>query len=233
MGAIVDIARTNDLAIVEDAAQAVGALVDTTPVGSYGLGCFSLYATKNVTTGEGGIITTDDSALADRLRLLRNQGMRARYEYAIPGHNYRMTDLQAAIGVAQMARLDEINKRRRRNAVILSTGLAGVEGLGLPSEAQGRFHVFHQYTIRVSPEARLNRNGLAAALAERGIETGVYYPRVVMDYDCYRDHPNVVSEPIPNARRAADEVLSLPIHPGLSDSDLEQIVDGVRTVLGS
>ncbi len=105
MGRLVPIAQERSIAVVEDAAQAHGAELDGRAVGSFGLGCFSLYATKNVTTGEGGLVTTDDEALADRLRLLRNQGMRNRYEYEVPGHNYRLTDLQAAVGIPQLERL--------------------------------------------------------------------------------------------------------------------------------
>ena len=136
--------------IVEDAAQAHGATVAGRSVGSFGIGCFSLYATKNISTGEGGIITTDDDDVADRLRLLRNQGMRARYQYEIAGHNYRLTDLQAALAIPQLHRLDASNARRRSHAARLSAGLDGVTGIVAPVVAAGRTHVFHQYTIRVT-----------------------------------------------------------------------------------
>ena len=217
--------------LVEDAAQAHGATVDGRPVGSFGLGCFSLYATKNMMTGEGGVITTDDDALADRLRVLRNQGMRARYQYELPGHNYRMTDLQAAVGVPQIARLTEVTERRRKNAARLTEGLSGVPGLVLPSEAPGRSHVWHQYTVRVTGDARIDRDELSAGLAERGVGSGVYYPRLVWDYPCFAEHPRVRTGHTPLAAAAAREVLSLPVHQHLSDTDVDRIVDAVREVL--
>lgn len=228
MARIRSIAESHGLAIVEDAAQAHGARVGDRAAGSFGAGCFSLYATKNVTAGEGGVITTDDAALADRLRVLGNQGMRERYRYEVAGHNYRMTELQAAVALPQLARLAESNERRRRNAERLTQGLGKVPGLMTPEVDPGRTHVFHQYTVRVTEDAPWDRDRLAAELARLGVETGVYYPRAVYDYDCYRTHPEVRVEPMPRAEAAAREVLSLPVHPGLSDEDLDRIVDAVR-----
>jgi perosamine synthetase len=217
--------------LVEDAAQAHGATIGDRVVGSFGVGCFSLYATKNVTSGEGGMITTNDAALAETLRMLRNEGMRERYQYETPGHNYRLTDVLAAIALPQLGHLGECNERRRSNAARLDRGLADVPGLVTPVVASGRAHVFHQYTVRVTGDARLDRDALAKRLAEHGIASGVYYPRVVFDYDCYRLHPNVTTAPVPRAERAAREVLSLPVHPQLSESDLDRIVDVVRSAL--
>jgi dTDP-4-amino-4,6-dideoxygalactose transaminase len=231
METISEFASTRDLAIIEDAAQAHGATVGGRAVGSFGVGCFSLYATKNVSTGEGGIITTDDDALADRLRLLRNQGMRARYQYEIAGHNYRLTDLQAAIAIPQLKHLEATTARRRDNAAQLSAGLAGTVGIVPPVVAPGRTHVFHQYTIRVTPEARLDRDALMTHLEQRGIGSGVYYPRVAYDYECYRNHPRVKISEVPEGFRAAREVLSLPVHPYLSGSDVDRIVEEVRAAL--
>ena len=228
MGRIGLLARRHGLVVVEDAAQAHGATVDGRPVGSFGIGCFSLYATKNVTTGEGGVVTTDDDAVADRLRLLRNQGMRARYEYELPGHNWRLTDVQAAIGIPQLERLAATTQARRAHARALDAGLAGLPGLVTPVVDADRTHVFHQYTVRVGPLAPLGRDELAGHLASAGIGHGVYYPRLVHDYDCYRSRPDVVCDPTPEAARAAAEVLSLPVHPALSEAELERIVAAVR-----
>jgi len=225
------IAETHDLALIEDAAQAHGAQVQGRPVGSFGLGCFSFYATKNVTMGEGGIICANDFEIADRLRLLRNQGMRQRYQYEIPGHNYRLSELQAAVGLPQLARLPDLTKGRQHNASRLNDGLAGLPGIKTPQTPQDRTHVFHQYTIRVTAEAAVDRDALAEGLAALGIETGVYYPRAVYDYDCYRTHPQVESETYPEAEAAAREVLSLPVHPWLSDTQLDEVVEGVRSVV--
>ena len=225
------LARERGLAIVEDAAQAHGARVAGRSVGSFGVGCFSFYATKNVMCREGGMITTPDADLADRLRVLRNQGMRAQYQYEVPGHNYRLTDLQAAIALPQVDRLRATNDARRANAAHLSEGLGSVPGLCVPEVPAGREHVFHQYTVRVTAGAAVDRNGVVAALAERGIRAGVYYPRLMHDYDCYRDHPQVVVDQTPVAARMAEEVVSLPVHPQLSRADLDRIVDAVTAVL--
>lgn len=232
MPAFAELAQSAGLALIEDAAQAHGATVAGRGAGSWGLGCFSFYATKNVTTGEGGAITTDDHALADRLRLLRNQGMRARYQYEIAGHNYRMTDLQAAIAIPQLERLGDLTAVRRRNAAWLSAQLAGIPGLTLPTVPAGRGHVWHQYTVRVSAEARLTRDALAAGLTERGVGNGVYYPRLVHDYDCYREHPQVIVEATPRAAAAAAEVLSIPVHPALTEAELRTVADTVWDLLG-
>jgi perosamine synthetase len=219
------------IVIVEDAAQAHGASFRNRPAGSFGVGCFSLYATKNLTAGEGGVVTTSDGELAARMRVLRNQGMRARYEYEVPGHNYRMTDLQAAVAVPQLAALAAQTEQRRHNARRLSEGLAGVPGLALPMQVSGRCHVWHQYTVELLDDASVDRLTLAEELARRGIGSGVYYPRLVFDYDCYRHHPNVVVADVPRARRAANRVLSLPVHPYLSEQDIDRIIGAVREVL--
>jgi dTDP-4-amino-4,6-dideoxygalactose transaminase len=224
MDALVPLASDRGLAIVEDAAQAHGASVAGRVAGSFGVGCFSLYGTKNVTTGEGGVVTTDDDDVADRVRLLRNQGMRARYQYELAGHNWRLTDVQAAIGVPQLARLPSANEVRRRNAARLSHGLRGTTTLAVPTIAPNRTHVFHQYTVRVLPDSPCGRDVLAKRLGELGIGTGVYYPRLVHDYDCYRDHPQVVVDDTPRAARAAEQVLSLPVHQNLAERDVDRIV---------
>lgn len=224
-------AAAHDLAVVEDAAQAHGASVGGRRAGSFGVGCFSLYATKNVTTGEGGVLTTDSDAIATRLRLLRSQGMQTRYKYEIQGFNYRLTDLQAAVGIPQLDRLAETTARRQRNAMVLTDGLEGIEGLHLPSSPAGRTHVFHQYTVRVDDSARLSRDALADALLQDGIGTGIYYPRAVYDYDCFRAAVPVFPGSHPIAERAAKQVLSLPVHPSLSDGDLQSIVGSVGRAL--
>ncbi|WP_428966732.1 DegT/DnrJ/EryC1/StrS family aminotransferase [Micromonospora fluostatini] len=233
MGAIVPLVRSHGLGLVEDTAQSLGATVDGRGAGSFGLGTFSLYATKNVTTGEGGMVTTDDAVLADRLRVLRNQGMRQRYQYEVAGHNYRMTDLQAALGIPQLAGYDETVKRRRDNAARLTAGLADVPGLRLPAELPGRAHVWHQYTVLVTEAAPVTRDEVAARLTEQGVGSGVYYPKVVYDYDCYREHPRVVADPAPVAERVARQCLSLPVHHHLADGDVDRVVEAVRKAVGA
>ncbi|NLA36940.1 MAG: DegT/DnrJ/EryC1/StrS family aminotransferase [Actinobacteria bacterium] len=233
MTRIAPLAERRGLTLVEDSAQAHGAGIGDKNVGSWGIGCFSLYGTKNVTTGEGGLVTTNDDAVADRISLLRNQGMRARYQYEVPGHNYRLTDLQAAVGIPQLQRLDAINAKRNANAAFLSEGLAGIEGLVTPTIAEGRRHVWHQYTVRITPDASLGRDAFVDAMIEAGVGAGVYYPKAVYDYDCYRDHPRVIAYPAPTAERIAAQVVSLPVHPKLSQNDLEVIVATVRKVLNA
>jgi len=216
------------LHLIEDSAQAHGATVGDRVTGSFGTGCFSLYATKNVQSGEGGLITTADDALADRLRLLRNQGTRAPYQYEVPGHNWRLTDLQAAIAVRQLARRPETNARRRANAKRLSEGLAGLPGLITPAEVPGRTHVWHQYTVRVTEDAPLNRDALAKYLRDADVGCGLYYPALMYDYDCYAGHPGIVTDPTPRAARVTGQVLSVPVHQYLSAGDLDRIVATVR-----
>jgi perosamine synthetase len=231
MARIGGLAARYQLAVVEDAAQAHGARYAGRPAGSFGLGCFSFYATKNITTGEGGAITTNDSGLADRLRVLRNQGMRERYVYEMVGHNYRMSDLHAAIAMPQLDRVDRNIAARQANAQALSEGLAGLPGLSTPTQLEGRTHVWHQYTVQVDEQARIGRDELAAGLGERGIGCGVYYPKLVSDYTCYRDHPRVIAEDTPVAARIARQCLSLPVHTALTEVDVAAIVGAVRELL--
>ncbi len=220
-----------EVTILEDAAQAIGATYMGRPVGSFGTGCFSFYATKNITTGEGGAVTTDDDELAALLRILRNQGQRGRYEYERPGFNMRMTELQAALGVAQMSRLPDIIEARRENSRALAQGLDGIEGLVLASATAERGHVFHQFTVRITPTAKMGRDDLVRHLRARGIDCGIYYPRAVYDFPCFRSDARVGSPALPMVTRVSTEVLSLPVHPGLERSDLDRIVEAVREAL--
>jgi perosamine synthetase len=225
------LASRHGLAIIEDAAQAHGAQVAEDHVGSFGTAAFSLYGTKNVTCGEGGLVTTNDDGIATRLRLLRNHGMRERYDYLLPGYNYRLTDLQAAVAATQMAKLPAIIAARNRNAALLSSGLAGIRGLVLPVTPAGRLHVWHQYTVQVTAGASAGRQQLGKSLNAAGIDSMIYYPKLVHDYPCYDGHPQVIRDETPRARRAVGEVISLPVHPALTDDDVSRIVSCVRGVL--
>jgi perosamine synthetase len=231
MTSIASLAERRGLHIVEDAAQAHGATIAGRGAGSFGLGCFSFYGTKNLTTGEGGMITTDDDELADRLRVLRNQGMRQRYQYEMAGHNYRLTDLQAALALPQLDTYGESLVRRRANAERLNAGLADVVGLRTPQQLADREHVWHQYTVLLTRDAPVDREELAAKLGERGVGSGVYYPRVVFDYECYRQDPRVNLAEVPVARSVAERCLSLPVHQYLSEADVETIISTVREVM--
>ena len=225
-------AARHGLAIVEDAAQAHGATYHERPIGTYGQATFSFYATKNLHSGEGGVVTTDDDALADRLRLLRNHGMRARYQYEVPGHNYRLTDLAAAVAIPQFDRLPAILEARAANAAYFNAQLANQPGVTLPSTQRGRTHAWHQYTLRITAEAALTRDDVVDRLNRAGIGAGVYYPRAVYDYECYRSHARVIiGDGSPVAERVAGEVLSLPVHQYLTVEQRDQVVDAVLTAV--
>ncbi|MDG2112873.1 MAG: DegT/DnrJ/EryC1/StrS aminotransferase family protein [Actinomycetota bacterium] len=209
--------------IIEDAAQAHGATVGERSVGSFGAGCFSFYATKNVMSGEGGVITTADDSWADTMRTIRNQGMAGRYEYVRVGRNCRMTELQAAIAIPQMDALDVISASRRDNALRAVKGLADIEGLVLPREPAGRSHVWHQCTVLV-PEGA-DRDAVVAEMQSNGVHPGVYYPQILNDIPVYRDHPRVEVGETPRARDAAARCVSLPIHQALAGSDMDRVVE--------
>lgn len=228
MTSISKLARENGWAIVEDAAQAHGAMHRGAAAGSFGAGCFSFYATKNITTGEGGIITTNDEALADRLRIYRNQGMRQRYQYEMAGTNYRMTDVQAAIGIPQLKRIDSINSARRRNAETLNELLSDVAEIITPTTSPGNSHVWHQYTIRVLEDSRRSRDEVIEFLTQHGVSCGIYYPYLAHDYECFRGDPRIESTGTPVASRLVQEVISLPVHQYLSEQDLQVIASTVR-----
>jgi perosamine synthetase len=231
MTAITSIVARHGLAIVEDAAQALGAKHADRPVGSFGLGSFSFYATKNVTTGEGGVVTTDDHNLADALRRFRNHGTRQRRRCEAYGLNLRLTDLQAALGVPQLEELDSLNECRARHAATLTIGLSGIAGLTTPTVREGDRHVFHQYTVRLDNEARIDRDALQARLGEVGIGAEVYYPTLVFDHPWFRELPAVIIDECPVATAMTHQVLSLPVHQHLVDADLARIAEAVRAAL--
>lgn len=232
MDAVYDLAVRHQLEIVEDAAQAHGAALDGKRAGTWGTGCFSLYATKNLTSGEGGLITTDDDDRADRLRILRNQGMRQRYQYEMAGNNYRMTDLQAAVCVPQLSTYADNVQRRQRNADALTAGLSGLGWLQVPGALPGREHVWHQYTVLLDDDAPISRDDLIRHLDSRGVGSGVYYPKLVFDYDCYRQDPRVVVGEVPTAASVVQRCLSLPVHPGVGPDQVATIVDAVSSAVG-
>jgi perosamine synthetase len=220
------LAAARNVALYEDAAQAHGAALDGRPVGSFGeFAMFSLYPTKNMTSGEGGMVTAANEDIARRLRLLRNQGMEKQYENEIVGFNARMTDIHAAIGRVQLGKVDAWTKTRRENAAFLDKNLQGVV---VPPVAEGAVHVYHQYTVRV-PE---DRDGFVAALkAEHNVGAGVYYP--IPNHRLPSLAPYAPGLDLPETERAAREVASLPVHPSLSQDDLERIATAVNAVAGA
>ncbi|MDN5726504.1 MAG: DegT/DnrJ/EryC1/StrS family aminotransferase [Propionibacteriales bacterium] len=214
------IADKHGLKIYEDAAQAHGASLDGTPVGAFGqFAMFSLYPTKNMTSGEGGMVSAADGETERLMRLYRNQGMEQQYHNEVVGLNNRMTDIHAAIGRVQLTKVDAWTKTRQDNAAYLT---ANLEGVTPPPVAKGAVHVYHQYTVRV-PE---DRDGFAAALkSEYAIGSGMFYP--VPNHSL---KPFQVDVDLPETEKAARECLSLPVHPSVGAADLERIVAAVNTL---
>jgi dTDP-4-amino-4,6-dideoxygalactose transaminase len=233
MNRLQKIAEAFSLVLIEDASQAHAATIDGRPVGSFGTGCFSFYATKNMTTGEGGMVTTDDPAIAEQVRLLRNHGQEARYYQIALGYNLRMTELQAALGIAQIEKLEYFTQRRRANATYLTNNLQGI--VQTPVERPGYRHVYHQYTIKIPSK----RNEFMTELRARGVDTTIHYPIPIHQQPFYRRKPclfrvlspgrrtpvkgNNPAAHLPVTESAAQEVLSLPVHPALSQEDLSTI----------
>jgi dTDP-4-amino-4,6-dideoxygalactose transaminase len=220
MDQIMAIAEKHGIQVFEDAAQAHGASLHGTPVGAFGsFGMFSLYPTKNMTSGEGGMVSVANPQIERLLRLYRNQGMEKQYHNEVVGFNNRMTDIHAAIGRVQLTKVDGWTKQRQDNAAFLS---ANLEGVTTPPVAEGAVHVYHQYTIRV-PE---DRDGFSAALREQyNIGSGMFYP-----VPNHRLAPFQVDVDLPETERAARECLSLPVHPSLSQDDLDRIVTAVNAL---
>lgn len=223
MKRIMRIAQEHGLIIIEDACQAHGAEYERKKVGLFGTGCFSFYPTKNMTTGEGGMITTNDKDIAQKARMIRSHGQRQRYFHEILGYNYRMTDIAAAIGLCQLGKLEEFNSKRIENAKFLTRGLSGIKGLIPPSIKSNTQHVFHQYTVRITQDFGIPRDELRQKLMNKGIATEVYYPLPIHKQPLYQSLS--YNDRLPNSEKAAAQVLSLPVHPSLTKKDLEYVVD--------
>lgn len=224
MGEIDEIAQRHGLLVFEDAAQAHGASLNGQQVGTFGtFAMFSLYPTKNMTSGEGGMVSCSDDEIARRVRLLRNQGMEKQYANEIVGLNNRMTDIHAAIGRVQLGKVDGWTAQRQKNAAFFDANLAGVV---TPPVAEGAVHVYHQYTVRIPEE----RDRVVAALREKyQVGSGVYYP--IPNHRLASLAPYAPGLELPETERAAGEVISLPVHPSLTEDHLERIVQAVNAVM--
>ena len=221
MDTILEIAKKHHLIIIEDACQAHGAAFKGRPVGSFGTACYSFYATKNITTIEGGMLTTNDPQIAERARMIRNHGCSAPYQHEMLGYNFRMTDLSAAIGLIQLNKLEEWNTIRRSNADYLTSKLSDIHGVITPAMRPDTYHVFHQYTIRFQ-----NRDKIAQKLRENGIGVGIHYPRPIYQQPLFINLG--YSDKLPVVEEACSQVLSLPVHPSLTKNDLENIIQSVK-----
>jgi len=222
MNPIQDIAEKHDIYLIGDAAQAHGAKYYGKMVGSFGnVECFSFYPTKNITTGEGGMLTTNSSEIAERASSIRNHGRQKTkwgYEHGVLGYNYRMTDLAAALGLVQLKHLPNFNKKRQENAKFLNKNLKNVE---TPYVLLNVEHVYHQYTIKCK-----DRNSLIENLKKNEIGFGVYYPKPLHFYEHLK---RFLHSDLKNSEYCAKSVLSLPVHPAIERKDLEKIVQVVNS----
>ena len=217
------LAKKYNLVIIEDACQAVGATYRGRPSGSFGTGVFSLYATKNIAAGEGGIITTNDRQIAEKCRMLRNHGMKIRYHHDFLGYNFRITDIHAAIGLVQLDRLSFFTNKRQENAASLSSDLSSVI---TPTVQDHCKHVWHQYTIRLKKGR--DRDQAVKELNEAGIGTGIFYPIPLHKQKHIKDNFGEISCPV--AEKLSEEVISIPVHPQLDSVDLKKIADEVNRI---
>lgn len=225
MEKINEIAEKHGLIVIEDAAQAHGATFNGNKVGSMGdMACFSFYPTKNMTTSEGGIITTNDEDLAENAKVFRAHGASVRYHHDEVGYNFRMTDISAAIGLAQLDKIDEFNDKRIANAAYLNEGLKDVDGVITPYCEDNSKHVYHQYTIRVE---KGDRDDWVDIINECGVGTGIHYPIPLYNQPIYKKLG--IEGNCPNAEMAADNVISLPVHPSLTKEDLDRVICAVKT----
>jgi len=230
MEAFKEIAEDHKLYLIEDCAQAHGAEFKGQKVGTFGdIAAFSFYPTKNMTTGEGGMVVTNDDELAKRADLIRNHGQAEKYLHVELGHNLRMTNIAAAIGRVQLKKLDEWNAKRIENAKLLSDGISKIDGLTPPYVDSRVKHVFHQYVIRVEDEFPLSRDELMAKLREKGIGTAIHYPIPVHHQPLYQrlGYPKDIC---PNAIEASKRVLSLPVHPAVSKENIDYIIETLKEI---
>ncbi len=222
------IAEEHGVHIFEDAAQAHLAQLHGKKVGTFGtFAAFSLYPTKNMTSGEGGMVSTSDDDVARTVRLLRNQGMEKQYENEVVGLNNRMTNVHATIGRVQLRKVEGWTKQRQENAAFLD---ANLEGVVVPPVAEGAVHVYHQYTIRIEGSTGPERDRVVTALREEHqVGSGVYYP--IPNHRLPSLAPYAPGLDLPETEKAAKEVISLPVHPSLTQEDLDRIVEAVNTVV--
>ena len=227
ISAVQEICQDRSIALVEDCAQAHGAEWKGKKVGSFGTGCFSFYPTKNMTTGEGGMITTDDDALAARLRLLRSHGDSGKYNHITLGYNYRMMNLQGALGRVQLRRLEEFTARRIANAGYLNDQIKAT-GISTPFQMDGVRHVYHQYVVRVEDELHASRERLMEYLQAKGVGSAVHYPKAVYQQPFYKDL-GYTDVSCPVAEDVSRRVMSLPVHPALSAEELQYISETMNS----
>lgn len=219
-----DLARRHDLAIIWDAAQAHGTLFEGRDIGGLDDAvCYSFYPSKNMTTGEGGMVCTNDDDLAARMRLLRSQGQPKKYVHTVIGYNFRMTDIQAAIGRGQLRKLPEWTERRRENAAYLRERLAATDRVGVLREQAGGSHSYHQFSVLLTPG--IPRDSVLTQLREEGVECAVHYPTPLHKQPVFESLSRNLSLPV--SEDASRRIFSLPVHPHLERRDLEYVANRV------
>lgn len=223
------IAKERNIIIVEDACQSINAEYKGKKAGSLAkVAAFSLYATKNIMCGEGGVLTTNDEEIYDKARMFRHHGQseKTRYQYFDLGYNYRMTDMQAAIALAQLKKLDDFTNKRIKNAKLLSEGLKNIHGIKVPVVKPNMKHVYHQYTIKIDG-FKMSRDELIEYLKSKGVGSAVFYPKPL------HLHPHFTrlgykEGDFPVAEMTAKQVLSLPVHPSITDGDIKKIIEAFK-----
>ncbi len=230
---IYEIAEAHDLRVIEDAAEAIGAEYHGQKIGkTHEFACFSAYATKNLHTGEGGFVTTDNDEAAATLKILRNQGQRSKYYQVKMGYNYRMTEISAAIGKAQIDKLDSLNQRRIENAFNLSYLIGDLPALVPQAVIPNVKHSYYQYTTTLNPEeTAVSRYELRERLARAGVETDVHWPLPIHLQPWYRETFGYKEGMFPHAEKLAATVLSLPIHPAVTEKQIERISEELHKIL--
>ena len=237
---ILDIAKDNNLKVVEDCAHAVGTFHKSKHVGTLGnTGCFSFYPTKNITTAEGGMVTTNSKEIAEKVRQLRSHGMtkslKSRYssEYPWvfdiiePGYNYRLDEIRSALGVTQLKRIKKINELRKKASLYYHKNLQNIPGIILPDMVNDKSHSYHLYTIRVTKPFRLSRNQLYKKLKDNGIRTTVYW-MPIHEYAAYRKFAKKSN--IVNTTKTYDEILALPLFPNISKKHQDAVIKVIKSV---
>lgn len=230
--AIGAIAQEHSLPVVEDAAQSVAAEYKNKKAGNVAdVASFSLYATKNMTAGVGGLLTTNDERVMKKCKLFRHHGQNEEkmYDYEEFGYNYRMLDMTAAIALEQLKKIEKLTEKRRANAKQFSDGLRGIEGIILPSEREGYRHVYHQYTIRITKDFKLSRDAFISHLEAKGIQCKIYYPKPLHLFPHLMTFGYKKGD-FPVAEHMAEEVVSLPVHPLVTKDDVQRIVECIQNI---
>jgi dTDP-4-amino-4,6-dideoxygalactose transaminase len=225
-----EIATKKGLSIIEDCAQSHGATAEGKPAGAIAdTACWSLYAAKNIGTGEGGVVTTDDDELAEKVRMVRTHGEKVKYQSQILGTNYRMTEIQAAIGIVQLKKLPSFFEKRSHNAARLTKNLEKSDKIVLPSKLVNRSPSWYLYTVRIKDATEGWRNKIIEQMHEKGIGAEAYYPIPVHQMPYYKETFGIFN--LPETEKAAKQVLSLPIHPGVTDEQVDFIAQTILSLI--